>query len=83
MHSTNSRVMSMPADRPDEVHTLPSTTQRACGCHFTFGTQSETCLYAPLFVVALLPSKTPALPAISEPVHTVMRYLTFGYVVRT
>lgn len=58
---------------------LPSTTQRAGDTHSTSGPRGVTSSQAALFVVALLPSNTPARAAMLAPVQTVIRYFTFGY----
>jgi len=47
--------MSIPADTPDEVKNLPSSTQRASLIHLTFGPWVVTQSNASLFEVAFFP----------------------------
>ena len=64
--------MSIPADTPDEVTNLPSSTQRASFTHSTFGPWAPTQPKAVLLVVARRPSSIPARASSAVPVHTVM-----------
>src|SRR5262249_32272635 len=66
------RAMSMPAETPEEVTYLPSSTQRASLIHSTFGPYCTSELNHILFVVARLPSSTPARANIAEPLHTLI-----------
>lgn len=62
------RVMSIPAETPEDVTTEPSSTQRALGTQFTFGPGAVDALKAILFVVAGLPSRMPAAASSDAPV---------------
>ena len=64
------RAISMPADTPDDVTNLSSSTQRASRTQLTFGPCSQTQLNAALLVVAALPSSSPALARSALPVQT-------------
>ena len=66
----------MPALTPEDVQTLPSTTQRAVGIQLTFGPSATVSFHEALLAVALRPSRTPALAASMEPVQTVRKYWT-------
>jgi len=65
-------VMSMPAETPDEVATLPLSTQRALATQRTLGPGAMEDLKAILLVVAALPSKSPAAASRDAPLQTDM-----------
>ncbi len=62
--------MSMPAEMPADVKTLPSRTK--CLSFFTMVAGKSSCIQskARQCVVVILPSRSPAFPSRSEPVHT-------------
>src|SRR5438309_4511924 len=64
--------MSIPADTPDEVSTLPSSTQRALRFQRTRGPCWVTQSHAILFDVAGRPSSKPVRASRAEPVQTVV-----------
>src|SRR5437879_10047772 len=64
--------MSIPADTPDEVSTLPSSTQRALRFQRTRGPCWVTQSQAILFDVAGRPSSKPVRASSAEPVQTVV-----------
>ena len=66
------RVISIPAETPEELTTAPSSTQRACLTQFTLGPGAVESLKAILFVVAGLPSRMPAAAKSDAPLHTDM-----------
>lgn len=66
----------MPAEIPLEVKTFPSSTQRALGTHVTLGPVEVAQAQARLFVVAFLPSSTPARERIVAPVQMEMMYFS-------
>lgn len=70
---TTKRPFHLPAATPELVHTFPSTVHLAEGTHVTFVPKVVTQDQAPLFVVALLPSRTPAFAKLAAPVHTLSR----------
>lgn len=63
---------------PEALQIFPSTTQRAGLTHSVLGPYDVMVAQDCLFVVAFLPSSTPALAASPAPVHTVNRYFSFG-----
>ena len=68
------KVMSIPADTPDDVMTSPSSTQRACRCQRTRGPCLTTQSHALLLDVAGRPSSRPVRANNAEPVQTVVVY---------
>lgn len=62
--------MSIPAETPDDVKNLPSSTHRALATQSTFGASGTVALKSILFVVALRPSRTPETPSRTDPVQT-------------
>ena len=69
-----SKIASIPALTPDAVQIFPSTTHLALPTQSTWGLVAEILANAILFVVARLPSNTPALATTPEPVRTVKMY---------
>jgi hypothetical protein len=70
----------MPAETPLLLQTFPSTAHRACGIQCALGSTATTLFQAALFVVALTPANKPVLATTIDPVHTVIKYFSFGYV---
>jgi hypothetical protein len=68
--ATSCSVMSMPADTPDDVQRLRSSTQRARRIHSTSGPCETTQSQARLLDVARWPSSRPARASRADPVHT-------------
>ena len=75
----HAKVTSIPAVTPPDVQQFPSTAYRTVFTQFTFGPIAVTACQYSLFVVARLPSSTPAAAATPAPLQTVIRYLSFGY----
>lgn len=67
------RQENSPAATPELVHTFPSVVHLAEGTHVIFVPRPTTLGQAPLFVVALLPFKTPDLAKLPDPVQTLSR----------
>src|SRR5262249_23084974 len=63
--------MSIPAETPDDVIIVPSSTQRAWRIHCTRGPCWSTQFQASLLEVAGLSSSRPVRASRAEPVHTV------------
>src|SRR5262249_28789448 len=63
--------MSMPAETPDDVIILPSSTQRAWRIHCTRGPCCSTQFQASLLDVPALSSSRPVRESRAEPVHPV------------
>src|SRR5436189_4166836 len=61
----------LPAPAPPAVQNSPSTTH-LWSSHSTWGYRARAACNAPRFVVAFLPSSTPAEASQSEPTHVVM-----------
>lgn len=80
--SIQANVTSIPALTPDEVQIFPSVTHLARATQFTSGARAVISFHAFLFVVARLPLRIPARAASPEPVHTVIRYCSWGYISR-
>jgi hypothetical protein len=78
MHEIQASVASIPADTPLEDQILPSTAQRACGIQCAVGSVATTVVHAALLVVARTPESNPVLATTIEPVHTVIKYFSFG-----
>jgi hypothetical protein len=76
MCATQAKVTSVPAEMPEEVQMLPSSTQRAAGTHCTLGPVVVAHAQAFLLVVAFLPSRMPARARMVEPVQTEMMYFS-------
>src|SRR3989441_4144091 len=68
--ATTRSAMSMPAEIPAEVSTLPSSTACSVSPPFTAGNNSRIRSSARRCVVARRPSSRPAWPSSSEPVQT-------------
>lgn len=68
----------MPAEIPEDVQILPSTTHRAWGTQSTLGPLAMVLDHKALFVVARRPSRTPDFAAMMAPVQMEMRYFNFG-----
>src|SRR5947207_150121 len=68
--ATTRSAMSMPAEIPAEVSTLPSSTTCSLSSTFTAGNNSRIRSSARQCVVARRPSSRPAWPSSSEPVQT-------------
>ena len=73
----------MPAEMPELVTMFPSTTHLAFAAQLTFGPVLVAHLYARLFVVARLPSSTPARAKIVAPVQTERTAFRLGYIFLT
>ena len=69
--ATTDSAMSIPADTPEDVTRVPSSTQRACRCHATRGPCCTTQSHATLLEVAGRPSISPVRASRAEPVQTV------------
>ena len=70
--STKASAMSIPAEMPEEVRNLPSTTQRASLTQFTRFPVLTTQSKDKSLEVARRPSSTPAAAKRADPVHTVI-----------
>lgn len=70
----------MPALTPEDVQIFPSVTHLARGTQTTSGLKAVISRHAILLVVARFPSNTPARAASPEPVQTVIKNLSCGYV---
>jgi CheY-like chemotaxis protein len=68
--ATNANDISVPAETPDEVNTLPSSTQRALSAQSTLPLWFLAIEKKALLEVARKPSKIPALANNAEPVQT-------------
>lgn len=71
-------VRSVPADTRELIQMFPSTTRRAECTHWTSGRHCFIAENAPLNVVSRVLSSRPVRAAMPAPVHTVIRYCSFG-----